>query len=280
MSNTLIAFKNIIQNPLNAVATIRASSNRINGIGDALEIFVKDAYCGLLGTDTNDEVRDRVYGETFSWLGNQNNIPDAMIRGSDAIEVKKIETSNPDIALNSSYPKNKLRIDDSRIARQAKEAENWKEKDVVYAIGTVTDTDLKKFWFIYGDCYAAPKDVYEKYIKVIQDGIKKIPDVEFHETDELAKIKKVDPLGITSMRVRGMWHIQHPSKVYQTLIGTSQNKQYYLLMSENKYRSFPIEDAKYFDDLVLEGFTNRQLSIRDPANPAKTVKARFLAYEI
>ncbi len=40
-----------------------------------------------------------------------------------------------------------------------------------------------------------------------------------------AKVKKVDPLGITNLRVRGMWSIYHPSKVFGYVTKKS-NKPY------------------------------------------------------
>ena len=70
--------------------------------------------------------------------------------------------------------------------------EEWSEKDLIYAIGSV-DSDLKRLWFIYGDCYAAEKRVYERLTDTLDKGIHEIPDVEFHTTNELANVKKVDP---------------------------------------------------------------------------------------
>lgn len=41
----------------------------------------------------------------LSHQGNKNHPPNFIIRGGDAIEVKKIESKNRNIALNSSFPK-------------------------------------------------------------------------------------------------------------------------------------------------------------------------------
>ncbi|MDQ7058789.1 MAG: NgoPII family restriction endonuclease [Ghiorsea sp.] len=63
------------------------------------------------------------YDDTFSYGGNANNIPDAMILGGDAIEVKKVESFNSGIPLNSSYPKDKLYADDHRINQTCRNSE-------------------------------------------------------------------------------------------------------------------------------------------------------------
>jgi hypothetical protein len=68
---------------------------------------------------------------------------------------------------------------------------------------------------VYGDCYAAKRDIYQRIADKISNGISEISDVELVDTNELAKVKKVDPLGITDLRVRGMWHIENPIKVFQ-----------------------------------------------------------------
>lgn len=281
-SNTLKAFKNIINDPGASVNPAAVSSNRINNIGDALEGYVKDAYAGVLNSELSQEEKYSEYSKVFSWLGNLSNPPDAMLKGGDSIEVKKIESLTSDIALNSSFPKSKLHYNDSRVAGGAKRAEDWheKDKDIVYIIGSVSDQKLSRLWFIYGDCYAASRETYERLINDVSCGIRTIPDIDFHDTNELAKIKKVDPLGITYMRVRGMWHIQNPSRLYSGLVGASERCQYYLLMREEKYKSFPKDDKDALEDLQLDGFSNDIICIRNPDNPAQKIQARFIKYEI
>lgn len=75
----------------------------------------------------------------FSYLGNQNNPPDVILKGGDAIEIKKIQSKSSAIALNSSYPKNKLYSNDPRITKACKNSEVWKVKDMIYVIGVTND---------------------------------------------------------------------------------------------------------------------------------------------
>lgn len=278
-ANTLRAFKHIIENPNATINPAKISSNRINNVGDALEGFIKDAYAELLDTHLSDYEKDVVYSQVFSWLGNSGNPPDSMLRGGDGIEVKKIQSISSAIALNSSSPKNKLYASDTRVATGAKIAENWTEKDIVYAIGSIPVQDLKRLWLIYGDCYAASKDVYDRLSSAIATGVRQLPDIQFQKTNELGRVNKVDPLGITNLRVRGMWHIDNPSRVYSHLVSNSSNRQFYLLMREQKYQSFPVGDRLALERIQTNGYSNSVIEIRNPDNPAQLIKARFIKYE-
>ena len=91
-------------------------------MGDALEEYIKDIFAGTYAI-TDEQKRLEKISETFSYLGNNSNSPDAMLRKGDAIEVKKIENSNSSLALNSSYPKHKLFADSTMISNHCRDAE-------------------------------------------------------------------------------------------------------------------------------------------------------------
>src|ERR1700733_11111997 len=109
-TNLLIAIANLIKDPVVDLSSYYVGSNRINNVGEALETYTKDLFCGTL-KEENISKKDKAYGDYFSYIGNQNNPPDVMIKNGDAIEIKKIENLNSGIALNSSYPKDKLYSD-------------------------------------------------------------------------------------------------------------------------------------------------------------------------
>ena len=52
-----------------------------------------------------------------------------------------------------------------------------------------------------------------------------LQDVEFSETNELGRVNKVDPLGITYLRIRGMWGIENPIKVFNYVAPAEQNSE-------------------------------------------------------
>ncbi|NOR44063.1 MAG: NgoPII family restriction endonuclease [Candidatus Delongbacteria bacterium] len=283
MTNLLIAISNIVENPITDLVSHYRGSNRANSMGDALEVYVKDVFCGSLNK-TNQE-KDSLYSQNFSYLGNQNNPPDIIVKEGDAIEVKKIESLSSAIALNSSYPKNKLHHDDSRITNECRNCEEatWESKDIIYSVGVAPKgtNKLKALWFVYGSCYAANRNTYTRIADKITNGIQEINDVEFIETNELAKVKKVDPLGITDLRVRGMWHIANPVKVFEDHVTLNKEKEFSVntIILEEKYNSFPKVDRDRIESISIEGFSITDIQIKSPNNPAKLLKAKLISYE-
>ena len=59
--------------------------NRVNFVGEQLEYYVRDAIAGSLVAKEKEEI----YSKVYSYLGNQNNPPDIIIKGGDAFEIKK-----------------------------------------------------------------------------------------------------------------------------------------------------------------------------------------------
>ena len=76
-------------------------------MGLTLENYIKDIFAEKL-YEKDEAKRNLKISQTFSYGGNSNNPPDLILKNGDAIEVKKIENKNSQIALNSSYPKNKI----------------------------------------------------------------------------------------------------------------------------------------------------------------------------
>jgi len=282
MPNLLSALVNIIENPINDLISYYKGKNRVNNMGEALETYVKDAF--FISFDKSEQEKNIFYSNNFSYLGNQNNPPDIIIKNGDAIEVKKIESLKSAIALNSSYPKNKLYADDSRITVACKSSDggDWKKKDIIYVVGAAPSSKLKSLWFVYGDCYAADKEVYQRISNKISNGIKEIPDVELIKTNELAKVKKVDPLGITDLRVRGMWHIENPIKVFSEYNNTLSKETKFsinAILLQEKYLSFPEADRKKIETKQNKNFIIKDIQIKSPNNPAQLLKAKLISYE-
>jgi len=250
--------------------------NRANGIGDALENYIKDAFAGTFGL--TDEIKKmQTYNQKFSWLGSQNNPPDIMIKDGDAIEVKKTQSANSSLALNSSYPKTDLRHTSPMITKECKECEEWTIKDLIYCVGHTTDTSLKSLWMVYGNSYAAKHETYLRIKTTISDGIKTIPDVVFADTKELGRVNQVDPLGITNLRIRGMWQIENPRKVFNYLHETT-DKEFELIciIPTNKYNSFPKESINKLEEITESGFSIENTQIKDPNNPAKLKNCKLI----
>ena len=275
-TNILKAIINVAKAKNNKIMEIYRSNTRINNVGDALEYYIKDLFCGTLNSNIKD--KEKVYSNDFSYLGNQNNPPDFIIKNGDGVEVKKIGGIRGGIALNSSYPKAKLFKNDPMITEACKSCEDWDEKDYIYSIGTVVDKKIKLLWMVYGNCYAAQKDTYEKVRKVIKKGVGSIKGVQFSETKELGKVKKVDPLGITVLRVRGMWHIDSPAKVFDYIVDYQEDKEFtlYAMMKKSKYLALPEIDREHIESKELDCLSISDIKIKDPNNPAKYLEAKLI----
>lgn len=279
-TNLLIALKNIIENPVVDLTSKTVSSNRINSVGEGLEMYIKNAFCGTFNLD-NETEKQEIFSKHFSYLGNQNNPPDIIIKNGDAIEVKKLESLNSAIALNSSYPKDKLYADSPMITTACKKCEDWKVKDLLYTIGTAKNKILESLWFVYGGCYAAKENIYKRIKDKISSGLLELPDIEFAETKELGRVNKVDPLGVTYLRIRGMWHIENPNKVFSYLSEKLHSKFILnCLMSLEKYNSFSKEDRLYLENLNNPNLTLQTVKIKSPNNPAELIPAKFIQFKL
>jgi hypothetical protein len=219
-------------------------------MGEALENYIKDVFASTLG-ETNEQERLVKLGQVFSYQGNQNNPPDIVIRGGDAIEVKKIESPNSGLALNSSFPKSKIFADSPMITSACRSCEEWTEKDIIYAVGVVNENHLLKLFLLYGVDYAASAEIYERIKSVISEGVNTIPGVEFSSTKELGRVNRVDPLGITYLRIRGMWGIENPSKVFSYVLPQVPpcDFQCTAIINSEKYNLFPIEDREALESI-------------------------------
>lgn len=279
-SNILIAIKNLVENPVIALTAHYSARNRVNGVCNALEVYIKNLFANTLMYE-DEYSRLNIYNDVFSYTGNQNNPPDIILKNGDAIEVKKVQGNASALALNSSYPKDKLYADSTMITNDCRTCENWDVKDIIYIVGNTTDTHLKELWFVYGDCYAADKGIYERIKNTIVDGLHSIPCIELAETNELGKIKKVDPLGITDLRVRGMWSIFHPKKVFDYLPKQSIDLgfKFYCVMKKDKFKQFSDEDKNNI--LALKDdkrFFVHDIQIRNPNNPAQLIPVKFMEF--
>ena len=135
---------------------------------------------------------------------------------------------------------------------------------------------------IYGNCYAAQSEYYARIKGKISAGISEIQEVEFAETKELGRVNKVDPLGITYLRIRGMWGIDNPINVYDYL-----NIDFEYLKKDNRFQLIAIiPEDKYLSLLehkTLKFIENNEVvisksRIKSPNNPAQMTNVRIISY--
>ena len=101
--------------------------------------------------------------------------------------------------------------------------------------------------------------------------------MEFTETNELAKVKKIDPLGITDLRVRGMWSIASPFKVFDYIYQRDSEKSFNFmcLINLEKYQSFSnVRKIEQLPELEI-----RDVQIKNPNNPAQLKPAKLITFK-
>jgi NgoPII restriction endonuclease len=142
---------------------------------------------------------------------------------------------------------------------------------------------LKRLWLLAGDCLAADADIYQRIKDKISIGIGEINGVEFAKTKEIARINKVDPLGITYLRIRGMWGIENPVDIYDYLdikYNPKADLQVISIMTEEKYNSFPESDIKSIEQISANtpNLEIGDVQIQSPNNPVNLIQAKLITY--
>lgn len=275
--NAILNFTNDSNQKLKAATN---QDNRLHALGESLEKYVKDIFAGTL--ECNEEERNKIQNEFFSYGGGKNTPPDAIIQNGDAIEIKKLKKVE-DIPLNSSYPKAKLYRDDKRISEDCRncEQDTWTEKDIIYAIGLCDEESLSSMVFIYGSIYCAKREYYESMFNTIKDCISASGYQLLEGSKELAHINAVDPLGITYFRARGMWGIAHPLEVYKYLENDDSWRKHTLIaiIPTDKYDSFP--NKEYFETTAskISGVKIMDKQVKNPNNTAKLIDVKLITYD-
>ena len=121
-----------------------------------------------------------------------------------------------------------------------------------------------------------PDQIKEK----ISLGLNELNGVEFAETRELGRVNKVDPLGITYLRIRGMWHIENPIKVFDYITKVDEKTTFSVnsILLKEKYLSFPKKDRIKLESMISKNLTIKDIKIKSPNNPAKLMEAKLIRF--
>lgn len=281
MINILDAIYNISQRDELEIKDITFGNNRANNMGEGLEAFIKDSFANMFDEPDKNK-RNLKYNEVFSFQGSKRNPPDLMLRNGPAIEVKKIESLTTELQLNSSHPKQTLKSDSSFITKKCVECEDWSEKEFIYVIGHIPKKTnrLSSLWFVYGDIYSASEETYLSLKNDIATNIDEMPDVEFSETNEIGRVNQVDPLGITNLRIRGMWLLQPPFKVFDYIHNYESGKRFqcFAIIPTSKFDSFPDESINRLQQ--SEGLTITDVNVNDPDNPVGLIECKLIEFKV
>ena len=150
---------------------------------------------------------------------------------------------------------------------------------MLYVVGQVKKQELHNLFFIYGDLYCDSHEVYEDVENVIKEGLQSLEEVELAETNELGRVNKVDHLGISDLRIRGMWLIKSPFLQFGYLTEDTNEYTFKLvaLIPESKYYNF--ENVNEFEKFCKDnGISISDEEIENPQNPANLINTKLIIY--
>jgi hypothetical protein len=201
-----------------------------------------------------------------------------MIRGGDAVEVK-IHGGISQIQLNSSPPKRTLKVSDPRIQEGCRTCEDWIEKDFLYFIGKANEEFVEALWLIDGRCIADNANTYD----MIFDKLAlTVSDLGGEPGNEIGRLNNVDPLKATSLRVRAMWLLEHPARVFQSVLVPPEQGAFVLnvLVSSNKWDAYSNEEVDAVMALSGQGLAVQRIQISDSGLPGEKQDAVHISWRV
>ena len=225
MSNILDAIMNIIRDGSFEAKRTKDATNSVNQIGNSLEEYIKDAFSNSFKLEC--EERNKAMKNCILYHGNSSNPPDIITAGKDsiAIEVKKSDSYRSALQLNSSMPHSKLSSQDTRITKECRDILRDEEIDMLYVIGSFfkNKNQIRHLAMVYGSVYCADTSKYEQIDYIVRNKIKELSDILIEtiptahldsKSNELGKLKNIDPKGYCDLRVRGMYTYASPYVVF------------------------------------------------------------------
>lgn len=247
--------------------------NRINSQGEMLEMFIRDLFSGSYSIKDWEE-KEKTWQNAFFHLGSVSKPPDFITRDGIAVEVKKAQTIS-NIHFNSSYPKKHYYLD----------KEKKTSLDTLYIVGKLSKTnDLEMLWFVCGDCLFARNEVYSFRREEIKKHIGSAGDKDKQgTTKELGRYNEIDPLKITDLRIRSMYQVKHPVRVFDYLLENIQlenNKtNCFALILESKWEKFSPKLKSQIEKLASgEKFFVKNVLIKNPDNPQEKLTAKLVYF--
>lgn len=258
-------------------------NNQIQAQGSKLEEIVKDILCGV--TSAQGLSREVMHTTYLAHEGEANNPPDAMFRGGDngdAFEIKKIGSpAKTSLELNSSYPYSHITSQMKRLTANAKNCEAWVKRDLFYAIGNIQWGRAKNnwLWFIEGGVFAQAAEFYDKIESDLKPAIESAltsNNLAPSATNELGRANQIDLLKRTSLRVRGMWIVDNPTRTFSQLPGVKEDPSAHIvvhaLMRKSKWEHLLDEmdgPRDGFGNLSAPTLSISDVAVNDP-NTANT----------
>ena len=82
------------------------------------------------------------------------------------------------------------------------------------------------------------------------------------------------------MRVRGMWGIENPLRVFDYIYKRDMSKRFSFMCIINDVKWSSFKNTDRITGIQHEGFQIKNVKIKDPDNPAKLVSAKLITFSI
>ncbi|MBN1617951.1 NgoPII family restriction endonuclease [Candidatus Dojkabacteria bacterium] len=280
--NILTAIKNISNFRNNNMSEYFKdyAGSQIKTVRQQMENYVKDAISGSFNSVKNKKPTER-YNGVFSYIGNKNQPPDMIIQNGDAIVIKTIKTYKGSFTINNSPPKDRLMWNDPWIIKNCRRIDGgqWNNKDLFYVIAWIEKRRMKYLNFIQGSCIFPEQKFYNKKIHDLKNNIYNYLEsegLEANRTIALGKVTNIDPLGITNLRIKTVWRIKNPLKIFSDTFRYDNKREFTLiaLMLKNKFDTFPKKDI---DAIVKDKQIEiEDVKIKNPNNPKSKIDAKLV----
>lgn len=259
------------------------TKNRINAVGDIVELYIKDLYCDSINRSTLME-KEIIHKECFSYISKHSSPPDCIINGGEAIEIKKQDsTSYGKIALNSSHPCDYLHRDYGLLTKECANCEDdWDKKPMVYSIVNICpkENKIKNVWFAYGNCFCASRNKYEIIQDSIRKGIMELEGLTFQKTSELGRVSDIDALNVSDLRIRGMWNLVHPEKIFgkhTTESNSNDGIKFNLVITKDDYDNLSVNQRTEVENLAdLNIIKKLNVNATDPNDRENSISVVIL----
>lgn len=280
--NILTAIKNISDFKTNNMSEYIKdyAPAQIKTVRQQIEYYVKDAISNSFKSIKDKKPTDR-YNGVFSYIGNKNKPPDMIIQDGDAVVIKTIKTYQGSLTINNSPPKDRLMWNDPWILKNCRSIDGgqWNRKDLFYVIGWIEKRRMKYLNFIQGSCFIPEEKVYTKKIDDLKKNIYTYLESEgldANRTISLAKVSNMDPLGVTNLRIKAVWRIKNPLKIFSDTFSYDKNEEFtsISLMLKNKFDSFPKKDIATLEkDNQIE---IEDVKVKNPNKPETGLDAKLI----
>ena len=130
-------------------------------------------------------------------------------------------------------------------------------------------------WIVDGRCLADDETIYSSLMAEARASMLTLGG---DATREIGKFNSVDSLQRTALRVRPMFALDHPAKIFESIFQSQDTKQFILnvLIPAGSYQQFSESQRLKLSELDKDLLV-RELEIQDPTSSARLMKATLIS---